>query len=523
MTSTRRQKTLPRGENPGSDGAREADLQRLLHELQVHQIELEAQNEELQAAQLALEASQARYFDLFDLAPMGYLALDDAGLIVDANLAAATLLGVDRTALIRQPLARFVVDPDRLAYRRCQQHVLATGAPQSCELKMRRVNAEPFWARLDATPVCSSDGRPACRVVMCDVTERKRLERASQDAANFLECVLDSIGDPVFVKDRDHVFVLVNEALCRLTGHERGEMLGRTDHALFQKEHADEFVRVDDLVLDTGVANTNEELISDARGGERVVVTKKARYTDRDGHRFVVGVVRDITERRQSEQRIQDFSRMLLTVREDERKRLATALHHDLGSLAIGVSSRLDAAKDEIVAGRPLAAVPYLDGCLGLLQDSVARLKSIAVDLRPPDLELLGLAMALRQRCARVREEAGLPIRFVDGTGGLAIDESTAIVLYRVGQEALTNAVRHARASHVSVRLSASGGLVRLSIRDDGCGFDVRPGRELSPSAMGLTSMSEMARSVGGTAEILSRPGEGTRVVVTLPLARRDA
>ena len=89
-----------------------ADAQRVLHDLQVHRIELELQNEELRRAQDALEASRARYFDLYDLAPVGYFTLNEGGLILEANLTGANLLGVARRALVNQPLGRFVISDD---------------------------------------------------------------------------------------------------------------------------------------------------------------------------------------------------------------------------------------------------------------------------------------------------------------------------------------------------------------------------------------------------------------------------
>ena len=101
----------------------------LLHELRVHQIELEMQNEELRRAQEELEASRARYFDLYDLAPVGYFTLSETGMILEANLTAATLLGVARGALVKQPLSHFIFREDQDIYYRHRRQLLETGAP----------------------------------------------------------------------------------------------------------------------------------------------------------------------------------------------------------------------------------------------------------------------------------------------------------------------------------------------------------------------------------------------------------
>ena len=100
------------------------ETRRTLHELQVHQIELELQNEELRATQAALEASQARYFDLYNLAPVGYCALSEKGLILEANLTAATRLGLARHDLVKQPITRFISDEDQPIWHRRREDLL---------------------------------------------------------------------------------------------------------------------------------------------------------------------------------------------------------------------------------------------------------------------------------------------------------------------------------------------------------------------------------------------------------------
>jgi len=150
----------------------------MLHELWVHQIELEMQNEELRRTQGELEASRARYFDLYDLAPVGYCTLSEAGLILEANLTAANLLGVARSALVKQPLTRFILSVDQDIYYRHRKLLFETGATQVCELRLVKKDAAPFWVRIDATAAQDADGAPVCRAVMIDITERKRAEEA---------------------------------------------------------------------------------------------------------------------------------------------------------------------------------------------------------------------------------------------------------------------------------------------------------------------------------------------------------
>jgi PAS domain S-box-containing protein len=164
----------------------------MLHELRVHQIELEMQNDELRRTRGELEASRARYFDLYDLAPVGYFTLSEQGLILEVNLTAATLLGVVRGALVKKLLTKFIFPEDQDIYYRHRKLLFEThsassgqaGAPQVFELRLVKKDAAPFWVRIDATaaqdPSTSSgqgaDGAPLCRATMIDITDRKQIE-----------------------------------------------------------------------------------------------------------------------------------------------------------------------------------------------------------------------------------------------------------------------------------------------------------------------------------------------------------
>ena len=170
---------------PDSGANSPAVLRKTVHELQVHQIELELQNEELRRTQVELDAARSRYFELYDLAPVGYCTLTDKGMVLEANLTAATLLGVARSALVGRALSTFVLDADQDVYYRHRRQLAATGAPQACDLRMLRVQADPFWARLEAISSLEAGGAHGWRLVIIDIDERKRaevaLERANQD------------------------------------------------------------------------------------------------------------------------------------------------------------------------------------------------------------------------------------------------------------------------------------------------------------------------------------------------------
>ncbi len=153
-------------------------VDRLVHELQVHQIELELQNEELRRAQTELESTKARYFDLYDLAPVGYLTISESGLIRESNLTATTLLGTSRGALDRQPLSRFILKEDQDIYYLHRKNLIETGMPQFCELRLQRADTTTFWARLEGNLAHDAEGLPLCRIVLSDISARKQVEEA---------------------------------------------------------------------------------------------------------------------------------------------------------------------------------------------------------------------------------------------------------------------------------------------------------------------------------------------------------
>ena len=173
--------------------ATHSELQDLVHELRVHEIELEAQNEELRRTQRALELSQARYFELYDLAPVGYLTVDSVGTILEANLMACTLIGVERSLLVGAKITRFIFLDDQDLYERHRRSLHDGGRAYTCELRLRARDGEPKWVRFQAAPVndlATPDyigmtppiapeptGLPrTCRLILSDISDARRAE-----------------------------------------------------------------------------------------------------------------------------------------------------------------------------------------------------------------------------------------------------------------------------------------------------------------------------------------------------------
>lgn len=152
------------------------DAQKLIHELRVHQIELEMQNEELRRVQLELDIAHTRYFDLYDLAPVGYCTVSEKGIILEANLTATTLLGLARGLLVKQPFSNFIFKEDQDIYYLCRKQIFETGEPQVCELRMVKRDNTIFWTLLEGNVAQEADGTSACRIVISEINKLKELE-----------------------------------------------------------------------------------------------------------------------------------------------------------------------------------------------------------------------------------------------------------------------------------------------------------------------------------------------------------
>lgn len=183
-----------------------------------------------------------------------------------------------------------------------------------------------------------------------DVTDVKKAEDEVARARDYISNIINTIADPVFVKDDKHCYVLVNEALCSMLNRTRDELLGKSDLDFFPQEQVDVFLEMDDKVLNSGVDNVNEEEVLDARTGKNVrVITRKSRYVDLDGNRFIVGVARDVTELRHAEEERMELNRRLLHAQKLESLGvLAGGIAHDFNNLLMVILGNLELALEKL-------------------------------------------------------------------------------------------------------------------------------------------------------------------------------
>jgi PAS domain S-box-containing protein len=183
----RRAEELLLKEHGESDNISPVDMRNVVHELRVHQIELEMQNEELRRTQQELQASREKYFDLYNMAPAGYVSINEKGIILEANLSIATLLGKERSHLVGRPLTRFIHREDQDIYYLCHRRLIATRVPQMCEIRMERKGGAHFWVRIDIVATQSIDNSKGLRAIIIDISQRKRSDDDLEDLNRILK------------------------------------------------------------------------------------------------------------------------------------------------------------------------------------------------------------------------------------------------------------------------------------------------------------------------------------------------
>jgi PAS domain S-box-containing protein len=212
------------------------DVNKLVEDLHVHQIELEIQNEELRRAQSELEVSRDGYSDLYDFAPVGYVTISEKGLILQANLACADMLGVGRSSLIRKPFSRFVKMEDQDVFYLHRKTLFETKAKQVCELKLVRKDRTQFYAHLESIIGKDTKGDiPQTRTTITDINERKLAEEALRESEKTarmrlaeIETIYSNAPVGLCVLDTKLRFVRINNRLAEINGVPAEEHIGRT-------------------------------------------------------------------------------------------------------------------------------------------------------------------------------------------------------------------------------------------------------------------------------------------------------
>ncbi len=253
-----------------------------------------------------LKESEEKYRLLINNAGESIIVAQD-GLLKFVNPMTLDLLrGYSEQELIDSPFPKFIHPDDRSMVVENYRRRIANETSLS-RYAFRVVTRDGIvkWVEINAALI-EWQGKPATLNFLTDITERKRAEDKLQESRDYLDKIINSIGDPIFVKNRLHQFALVNNAFCALLGHSFEEIIGKTDYNFFPAEQVAVFLENDEQVFETGKENLNEETITGSDGIDRTIITKKTLYTDTSGNKFNVGIIRDISERKRMEEALRE-------------------------------------------------------------------------------------------------------------------------------------------------------------------------------------------------------------------------
>ncbi len=294
----RKQKTAPL---PAMD----ADIRRLVHELEVHQIELEMQNDELMQARAELEAVVRQFTDLYDFAPVGYFTLARDGAILQANLTAAYLLGVERSKLIKRRFALFISVNSRMAFDAFLERVFESHRKETCDVALLKDGHESLWARIEAT--WSEDGLEY-RVMVFDITARKQAETQLSLSQSTYQGIINSVTEAIYVQDENGAFLDVNRASEQMYGYSKSDFIGRTPEFLSAPGKND---------LATIAEYVRKAYAGEAQEFEFWGLRKNGSIFPKDvsltpglyfGRKVVIAVARDISANKRAEEELRHLS-----------------------------------------------------------------------------------------------------------------------------------------------------------------------------------------------------------------------
>ncbi len=351
------------------------------------------------------------------------------------------------------------------------------------------------------------------------IAERKRAEVALRESEERYRELFENARDAIYVHDLKGNYIRVNHAAETLSGYKREEIVGH---------NFVDFVAAGDLTFGQKTfyaklaeqGETAFEVDVIAKDGRSVPVEVRTRAIYENGVMVgVQGIARDITERKLAQDALQMFSRQLIEAQEDERRRISRELHDQIGQILTAIKMNLHTVQEV----RQVSEIGcYVKDNLEAVDEALRLVRDLSVDLRPPVLDDFGLVTALCWYVDRYTRRTGLEVDVViempDQNQRFSRDVETAC--FRIAQEALTNVVRHAQPSQVSLQLVKDGNVLLLSIKDDGVGFDLESLRRRAPRAatLGLISMQERAHAAGGTMEIDSAISKGTEIRFKLNL-----
>jgi PAS domain S-box-containing protein len=483
------------------------DAQRMVYELQVHEIELQMQNEDLRRTQQELEEAYERYANLYDFAPCAYLTLGTTGEIREANLAAASLLGAERKRLLKQKFTRFIREESQDDFYLYSRLVLASGIRQTSQLELKEAGGERLTVRMDGmAEETANDRQPCYRISLIDITASKQAEEALQNSERNLADFFDNAPIGLQWLSHDGAILRANRAQLDMLGYAQKDYVGHR----FAEFGMDPTV-ADELLQRLEARETIHNFrtrLQHKNGTIRFALIDAIAHWNQGQFIHSSIFIRDITHRVELEQE-------LLQISEREHRRIAQDLHDDLGQI-LTATIHLSTVLQKQLAAKSLPEAAEEGRILALLDQALSQTRSLARGLHPVRSEPNGLMVALEELASRTEKLFHYPCCFKCRRPVLIEDYAAATHLYRIAQEAVTNAIKHGKPKRIEIGLSQTTNRLTVMVKDNGMGLPERPKK----GGMGLRIMQYRAGMIGGSLVIQKEAQGGTAVVCSVHLPK---
>ncbi len=382
------------------------------------------------------------------------------------------------------------------------------------------------------TPILSDDGEFQYLISMIqDVTERVNAEDELRRSEERFRVLIERASEGILTIDHSR-FTSCNQKAADILGMTIEDIVGHTPQELSPEFQPNDIRSADLATMYTDRALAGEVLVFEwvhfrADGGTTTIEVSLGRVQFEDEPSLLC-FWRDITERkaveghlRSSREKLRALTARLDAVREEERKELSRELHDGLGQILTALKIDIALLKRLLTSSNaPTEQIETAVSMNSLVDDSLHMTRSLARDLRPALLEETGLGHALETLLSEMSAKAGLVNEIVLPEEAIRLDHAQVLACYRIAQEALTNIIRHASASKVSVRLVSAADETVMEIDDDGIGIESQS--HWRPGALGIAGMRERVEQFNGRLHVHALPGKGTRVCATFPSALAD-
>ncbi|CAG0957807.1 MAG: PAS domain-containing sensor histidine kinase [Candidatus Methanoperedens sp.] len=531
------------GKREDISGLSITDARSLIHELQVHQIELEMQNEELQRAQRELEESRNRYSDLYDFAPVGYFTFDKNGLIIEVNLTAANKLGVERSFLIKKPFSLFISPGSKDVFYLYLRHVFRTNLKQACELKLVDKKGVSFDIQLESIPVQDGEGNSSyCRAVMSDITELKRTGEAIQDALAYAESIIDTIQEPLVILDSYQKVKKVNHAFYKTF---KIPIEDTKDRSLYElgnglwniprlKELLEEIISRKNQFKDFEVEQDFPDI------GKKVMSLNACRL-DRAGADMILLAMEDITERKKlielglENERLRSANKTrseFLTIMSHELRTPLTAVIGYSIILRGNTQGKLN-QKQSFFVDNILASGKHLLDLINNFLD-LAKIEAGKLELVLEEIFVIEILNDILKLFKENAQEHNLIIEkeFDPELKSIKADRRAfKQILFNL----MGNAIKFSKQEGGIVTVSAKreGDMVKISVSDKGIGIkeeelrrlfqkfeqlDSGTSRKYEGTGLGLAITKQLVELHGGKITVESKYGQGSTFTFSLPI-----